>query len=103
MTVNIIFNNVKIYSVGDRLDVVIGQDFQIEKLDGDSIQIFTNKDPILSLDADDSHASATSLGESIIRFMEGSTVVKDLVINVVNATSPNATTLGGSLGEPVTK
>jgi len=103
MTVNIIFNNVKIYNVGDRLDVVIGQDFQIELLDGPGLQIFTNKDPVLSLDADDSHANAMSLGESIIRFMEGATVVKDLIINVVNATSPNATTLGGSLGEPQPK
>jgi len=30
-------------------------------------------------------------------------VVKDLTIAVVEATSPNATTLGGILGDPVPK
>lgn len=105
MKVNIIFQAVKIYDVRDRLDVVIGQDFIIELEDTEAgvPEIFTNKDPVLGIDNDGAHASALSLGESIIRFMDGATVVKDLLINVVTATHPNATTLGLSLGQPVPK
>jgi len=104
MKVNIIFESVKIYDVGDRLDVVVGQAFGIEVLEAEPMpEIFTNRDPILEIDNDGIHANALALGESIIRFMDGVTVVKDLTIAVVEATSPNATTLGGILGDPVPK
>jgi len=104
MKVNIILESVKIYDVGDRLDIVIGQQFGIEVLEAEVMpEIFANRDPVLEIDNDGIHAHALSLGESVLRFMDGTTVVKDLTIAVVEATGPNATTLGGSLGDPVPK
>lgn len=103
MEVNAIFEDVKIYKVQDRLDVVQGQAFSIEytgEVPSD-LELFTSNDPALSVDG--TNITADNEGESKIRFMSGTTVVKDLLIVVVDATHPNATTLGLALGEPVQK
>lgn len=105
MEVNAIFADVKVYSVQNRLDVVQGQEFTLEYT-GETpadIQVFTSNDPVLSVDGDGLHMVATSLGESKLRFMSGTGVVKDILIVVVDATHPNATALNGGLGEPVNK
>lgn len=104
MTVNGIFDNVKIYDVQSRLDVVMNESFLLEVLDGpEDLLVLTSKDPRLEMAEDDRGVKATKLGEALIRFMSGATIVKDLWINVVSSTGPNATTLGGTLGEPVPK
>jgi adenosine deaminase len=100
MRLNAIFDNVKIYDVQSQLDVVQGQVFQLEVLDG-TPDIFTNNDQILDLDG--VSVTASELGTSLIRFMDSTSVVKDLTINVVASVGPIATTLGGSLGDPVQK
>lgn len=101
MRVNAIFDNVKVYDVQNRLDVVNGESFSLEVLEGDGLEIFTNNDPILTIDG--LKVSAAELGESKIRFMSDTAVVKDIVIVVVDHTAPNASTLGLTLGEPVQK
>lgn len=103
MDVNAVFEDVKIYKVQDRLDVVQGQSFTLE-VSGDeseSLIVFTNNDPVLKLDGN--KVTASELGESRIRYMAGTSVVKDIDIFVVNDTHPNATTLNATLGEPVQK
>ena len=102
---NIIFDNVKIYKVQDKLDVVIGQTFFMEVLDDfpPDMEVFHSKDPRVSIADDDRTVTATKLGSSIIKFMTGDVVHKNLEINVVDATHPIATTLNGLLGEPQPK
>lgn len=105
MIINAIFDDVKIYNVQDRLDVVIGQSFQLEIVDTlpEGFEVFSSNDPVLAIDTNGLYINAMSLGTSKIRFMAGNTVVKDLEVNVVDATHPNATALNGSLGNPIPK
>lgn len=105
MIINAIFDDVKIYNVQDRLDVVIGQSFQLEIVDPlpEGFEVFSSNDPALAIDTNGLHINATSLGASKIRFMAVDEVVKDLGIYVVSATHPNATVLNGSLGEAIPK
>lgn len=104
MTVNAIFDNVKIYSVQDRLDVVLGQTFEIELIDAtEGIEIFTNKDPVLTLSDNDLTVLTSKVGESKLRFMQGDVVVKDLIIVVAESVGAQASSLGLNFGEPETK
>lgn len=105
MNINAIFDDVKIYNVQDRLDVVLGQTFQIEILEAvpEDLIVLTSKDPRLEVAEDDRTVKTTKLGESLIRFMSGTSILKDLSISVVDATHPAATTLNGTLGQPIPK
>lgn len=104
MTVNVIFDTVKVYNVQDRLDVVLGQTFEIELIDAtEGIEIFTNKDPVLTLSDNDLTVTTSQIGESKLRFMQGDVVVKDLIILVVGAVAAEAVNLGLNFGEPETK
>lgn len=96
MILNIIFDNVKVYSVQSELDVVQGEVFTLEIVDG-APMVFTNNDQVLDLDGD--KVTAQTIGESIIRFMDGTAVVKDLLIRVVEQVGPMAKTLGTTFGE----
>ena len=100
MRLNAIFDNVKIYDVQSQLDVVQGQVFELEVLDG-TPDIFTNNDQILDLDG--VKVTAAELGTSLIRFMDATSVVKDLTINVVASIGSIASNLGLELGEPQPK
>jgi len=102
---NIIHNKIKIYNVQDELDVVVGEIFLMEPLDDfpPEVEVFTNKDPVLSIADDDRTVTVDKVGTSIIKFMTGDTVHKNLKINGVDATHPVATTLNGQLGPPLPK
>lgn len=105
MIVNAIFDDVKVYNVGDRLDVVTGQTFKLEIVEGEPAEgfsLFSDNDPVLSI-ASGLTISADELGLSKLRFMSGVSVLKDIDIQVVDATHPMATTLGLALGDPVQK
>lgn len=104
MTVNVIFANLKVYNVQDRLDVILGQTFGIELIDSTgTIEIYTNKDPVLTLTDNDLTVTTSKIGESKLRFMEGDIVVKDLVIVVSESVSAQASNLGLNFGEPTSK
>lgn len=105
MNANLIFNNVKVYNVQDRIDIIVGVDFQIEILETlpPDFDIFTNKDPVLVLSDDGRSVQAAKLGQSLLRFMSGPTVIKDIAVHVVEATTPAATALNLSLGQPLPK
>lgn len=104
MTVNAIFDNVKIYNVQDRLDVVLGETFEIELIDSTGgIEIFTNKDPVLTLTDNDLTVTTSKVGESKLRFMEDAIVVKDLIIVVSEQVGAEASKLGLKLGQPEPK
>ena len=103
MTLNAIFDNVKIFDVQQKLEVVMGQSFVLEVIDPPAeLKVFTDNDPVLEVNT--GHIiEAVSLGESKIRFMTDTSVVKDLDIFVVEGVQPNAKTLGGKLHAPVKK
>lgn len=104
MQVNVIFDTVKVYNVQDRLDVVLGQTFEIEMIDAtEGIEIFTNKDPVLTLTDNDMTVTTSKVGESKLRFMQGDVVVKDLIIFVAESVGSEASNLGLNLGTPVPK
>lgn len=104
MQVNVIFDNVKIYNVQDRLDVVLGQTFELELIDSTGgIEIFTNKDPVLTLSDDDLTVTTSKVGESKLRFMHDDAVIKDLVIVVADSVGAEASALGLNFGQPETK
>jgi len=102
---NVIFDNVKIYKVQDKLDVVIGETFFMEVLDDfpPEMEVAHTKDPVISIADDERTVTTTKLGSSTIKFMTGDTVHKNLEINVVEATQAIATTLNGTLGSPEPK
>lgn len=105
MKINAIFDNVKVYDVQDRLDVVTGQTFVIELLEElpPGFDIFTNKDPVLELGDGNRTVRANKVGESKIRFMADTAVIKDLVVSVVDTVSLQATSLNVAFGKPVDK
>ena len=102
---NIIFPNVKIYNVQNELDVIIGETFIMETLNDfpEGTIVFHSEDPVLSISKDGKNVTVDELGRSEIKFMTGNTVLKTLVINAMTATQAIATTLNGSLSEPLPK
>lgn len=102
---NIIFNNVKIYGVQERLDVVLDTTFVIEPVNDfpEGFEVLATKDSVLEIADDDRTVTTKKLGVSNIKFMLGDSVLKNLFIYSVSATHPNATALNGSLGEPIPK
>jgi hypothetical protein len=103
MTINVIFDNVKVYDVQSRLDVVVGTVFSIEILDQPTpLEVYTNNDPVLTIDQN-LEVSAATVGESKIRFMDGFQVVKDLHIVVAPSVGSEAVALGLTFGAPVPK
>lgn len=104
MTLNAIFDNVKIYNVQDRLDVVTGETFELELIEAPTnVQVFTNQDPVLTLTDNDRTITASKVGESKIRFMVDDLVIKDLVIVVAESVGAQASNLGLNMGTPVPK
>lgn len=103
MKINAIFDKVKVYDVQDRLDVVIGQTFVIEILDSAPLDIFTNNDPVLEMGDDLRTVKANKLGESKVRFMDEDSVIKDLVVSVVDSVGLQATSLNVAFGSPEDK
>ena len=103
MTLDAYFDNVLVYNLQDRILVVIGETFALN-LSEDG-EIFSNNDKVLSIDQNGKWADITALenGTSIIRIMVGTAISKDLTIEVVDSITRPATTLNGSLGEPIPK
>jgi hypothetical protein len=83
--------------------IVKGEKFAF-KLSEDG-EIFSNNDKILSIYQNGQWADIEALenGTSIIRIMAGTTISKDLTIEIVDSITRPATTLNGSLGEPQPK
>lgn len=104
MILNAYFDNVLVYDVQNMLDVVNGEQFALE-MDNGAVTVFADNDPVLSLTHKGEwiDVQTTELGKSTIRIMDGTTILKDLVITVRDAITRPATTLGGSLGEPQPK
>ena len=99
MKLNIILDNAKLYDVQSQLDVVKGETLTLEP-DGNE-EVFSNNDQVLDIDGDT--ITAANVGTVTLRFMSGTTVVKDVTINVVTTTGEQTTDLHGKLGTPVPK
>lgn len=104
MIVDVIFDNVKIYDIQDRLDVVKGVSFSLEITEElpEDFDVFSNKDSVLNI-SDSLAIKAENIGESKLRFMVGDEIVKDLIITVVDKVSPLAVELGSKLGIAIPK
>ena len=102
---NIVHKSIKIYAVQNELDVVVGESFFMEFLQDfpAEVEVYTNKDAVLSIAEDDRTVTVEKVGTSTIKFMTNDGVHKSLKINAVDATHPAATDLGGKLLEPVKK
>lgn len=104
MTVNVVFDNVKIYNVQDQLDVIVGQTFFLEIIDPpEGIEVFSFRDPVLSLTEDGLTVTTSKKGQSLLRFMVGVMTVKDVVVLVADSVGAEASALGLNFGQPETK
>lgn len=104
MILNAYFNNVLVYDVQNMLDVVNGEQFALE-MDNGAVTVFTDNDPVLNITHKGEwiDVQATELGKTTIRIMDGTQILKDLIINIRESITRPATTLGLSLGEPIAK
>jgi len=104
MTLNAYFNNVLVYDVQSMLDVVNGEQFALE-MDNGAVTVFADSDPVLSLTHNGVwiEVQATQLGTSTIRIMDGTQILKDLIINVRSEISRPASSLGIEAGQPELK
>lgn len=106
MILNAYFDNVLVFDVQNALHVVQGTKFALEmEMPEAGTEVFANNDKVLQLDHHDIwiDVDALELGTSTIRIMNGGTILKDLIITVRDAITRPATTLGGTLGQPVPK
>ena len=103
MTLDAYFDNVLIYNVQDKLMIVKGEKFALNL--SEPGEIFSNNDKVLSIDQNGQWADIGALenGTSIIRIMSGTTISKDLTIEIVDSITRPATTLNGTLSEPIPK
>ena len=103
MKLNLIFEDTKIYNVQTEIDVVKDVSFKLEVLEGtETTDLYTNNDQIVDIDGD--NVEAKNVGTAILRFMDQTTVIKDLKVNVVTTTGGEQTNdLHGKLGTPVPK
>lgn len=104
MVINAYFDNVLVYNVDSKLDVVAGTSFSLE-MDAENVEVFSNNDKVLTLDHSEKWVEviASEVGSSTVRFMDGTSIVKDLLIRVVESIERPASELGTSFGEPVNK
>src|SRR5688572_26624178 len=103
MTLDAYFDNVLIYNLQDRLMIVKGEKFALNL--SELGEIFSNNDKVLSIEQNGQWAEVEALenGKSTIRIMLDTAISKDLVIEIVDSITRPATTLGGTLSEPIPK
>lgn len=103
MTLDAYFDNVLVYNVQDRLMIVKGTKFALNL--SEAGDIFSNNDKVLSIEQTGAWAEVEALenGKSTIRIMLEDKITKDLLIEIVDSITRPASTLNGSLGEPLPK
>ena len=101
---NAYFNNVLVYGVGSRLDVILETPFALE-LDSSAVDVYANNDKVLQIEHDGGWVDvvAKELGTSTIRIMNGTEVIKDVTIEVKTSIARPATVLNSSFNEPEPK
>lgn len=104
MTVDILFQFAKVYNI-DRVDVVKGQKFKLLST-FENGKWFSDEDTVLTLKVSKGNAEVTAdnEGQSTILIMSDShTIVKELLITVINDPADMATNLNPSADTPVSK
>lgn len=106
MEITAIFNNVAIYGLAYKLDIKVGEPLTLV-MDGstDGIDVFVNNDKVLDYDHQGAEVNITtkSVGVSKIRIMKDVSIVRELLLNVVDNIPRPATTLNVALGQPEEK
>ena len=102
---NVKFSIATVYDV-NRFDVVKGEKFSLHLTDTTAAtDWFSNNDPVLSMRVDnyDAEVTASNVGESKIRVFDGTSIVKELVINVVEKIAEMANNLNPQASTPENK
>lgn len=106
MQVNVLFEFAAVFNVDHVINVVKGQKFSLETDVDQKSQWFTDNDPVLTLKVAGSNAEveALEIGTSTVLILNPDfSVIKKLVINVVDEIKHQATSLNLVAGEPVLK
>jgi len=105
MKIDALFSNALVYDVQSRIDVLKDTTFTLFLDDATDIEVFSNNDEVLSIGNDGAEIAvkADTVGDSKIRFMQGSTIVRELLIVVLTELGRPAVNLGVSAGEPQPK
>jgi hypothetical protein len=105
MKVDISLSNARVYDIS-RADIIKGQKFSLLTDAPDGSTWYADNDPVLSLKVNGSSAtvSADAVGTSSILIMDSNrSILKELIISVVDAVVPLATQLGLTADAPVQK
>lgn len=104
MQVDISFEFAKVYNI-EKVDIVKGQKFNLFT-DTEGVRWFSENDPVLSFKVigKDVEGQAEEIGVSTILIMDAAyAILKTLLITVVDAIIPMATSLGATVDETVIK
>lgn len=105
MEINVYLDNAILYGLAYRIDVKTGQAFTLVMSEVNGEEVYAKNDKILEIDQQgtDINIEAKTVGESKIRIMKDTTIVRELLINVVDVISRPATNLNVTAGEPISK
>jgi len=105
MKIDALFSNALVYDVQYRIDVLKDTIFTLFLDDATGIEVFSNNDEVLSIGNDGAEigVKADTVGTSKIRFMQDSTIVRELQIVVLEQLGPPAASLGVEAGSPEPK
>lgn len=105
MKIDALLDTALVYDVQSRIDLLTGKSLTLFLDTADGIELFANNDEVLEISDDglDVGINALELGESKLRFMQGTTIVRELLIVVVSELGRPALNLGIEAGKPEPK
>lgn len=105
MKIDALLDTALVYDVQSRIDLLLDKSLTLFLDSADGIELFASNDEVLEIDDDgiDVGIKALELGESKLRFMQGSTIVRELLIVVLNQLGRPAADLGVTTDAPTPK
>lgn len=105
MKIDALFVSSLVYDVQYRIDVLKDSIFTLFLDTPEGIEVYSNNDEVLSIGNDGAEIAikADALGTSKIRFMQGTTIVRELQIVVLDVLGAPAASLGVEPGQPEPK
>lgn len=105
MKIDALFVSSLVYDVQYRIDIVKDSICTLFPDSMDGIEVYSNNDEVLSLTivGNEIAVKADNLGESKIRFMQESTIVRELLFVSMESLGPPAASLGIEAEEPTPK
>ncbi len=105
MKIDAYFQNVIVYDVFYQLDVVPNTDFALLFDEADGAEVFMNNDPVLDVKhkAGSVEIKTMEVGSCKVRIMKGTTISREILINVVTSVQLPAVSLSITSGTPELK